>query len=383
MSERLRRPFYLLLRLRYALLTAWLVIAAARKPFGAIDWGWFIDGTDLLFRGDYANADGPGGLHAYATEPALHMGPLSLLAAGAFRFLYPGDTKIGAAVLLSALGPLVVLVAERAAVRARGLRSALDEPRLAVVTLVSGAAFLYGWADVAWLWGRIDEVMAICGAVAALWFVVNANPLLAGAAIGVALGSKSWALFLLPLLAGLPRRDALRAAALALAMGTAVWLPFVLADSGTIDAIRADTALRVRPDSGLHALGVDVGLTPDWVRPVQIAVALALAGFAVIRGRWGAAVLLAIAARLALDPATISYYAAALVFAALIWDLLVSRVPLPIWGISIFVAFYGVPRLLDDPEAQGLARIAIALAAAVVLVGAPKPWLRQPRPSPA
>ena len=283
---------------------------------------------------------------------------------------------------MTALGPLVVLLAERAALRARGLRNALDEPRLALVTLLSGAAFLFAWADLTFYWGRLDEVLAICGAAAALWFVVNRNPLLAGAAIGLAIGSKAWGILLLPLLAGLPWRQAFRAGALAVAIAVIVWLPFVVADSGTIDSLRATVGVGLDPASGAHLLGLDAFEDPpDWLRPVQTLVALSLAALAVLRGRWAAALLLAVGARLALDPAVVTYYTAALILAALIWDLLGGRRPLPIWGLATVFAFYTVPELISAPRAEGIARIAVVVAAAMVVLGAPKGWSRRPTPA--
>ena len=310
------------------------------------------------------------------------MGPVSLFGAAAFNVLFPGNGRVGAVLFMTALGPLVVLLAERAALRARGLRSALDEPWLALVTLLSGAAFLFAWADLTFFWGRLDEVMAICGAAVALWFVVNRNPLLAGAAIGLAIGSKAWGILLLPLLAGLPWRQALRAGTLAVAIAVAVWLPFVIADSGTIDSIRASVGARVNPASGARLLGLDVYKDPPgWYRPVQTVAALGLAALAVARGRWAAALLVAVGARLALDPALVSYYTAALVFAALVWDLLGKPRPLPIWGPATVFAFYIVPELTSAPRAVGGARIALVAAAALAVLGAPKAWPRRAAPT--
>ena len=348
-----------------------------------MDWATLNFGVQLLFKGEDPRADGPGGLHVFATEPRLHVGPLSLVGAAAFRLVFPGSGNVGAALFMTALGPLVVLLAERAALRARGLRNALDEPRLALVTLISGAAFMFAWADLTFYWGRLDEVLAICGAAAALWFVVNRNPLLAGAAIGLAIGSKAWGILLLPLLAGLPWRHALRAGTLAVAIAVTVWLPFVIADSGTIDSIRATVGVGLDPASGARLLfGLDVYQDPpDWFRPVQTVLALGLAALAVARGRWTAALLLALGARLAIDPALVTYYTAALVFAALVWDLFGSRRPLPIWGVATVFAFYTVPELFSEPRVEGIARIAVVLAAAVVVLGAPKGWLRRPPPA--
>lgn len=360
------------------------MFCAGRELYQGADWPWFNLGTQLLFKGEDPRIDGPGGLHVFATEPRLHMGPLSLVGAAVFRTLYPGDGRIGAALFMCALGPVVILIAERAALRARGLRNALDEPMIALVTLVSGGAFLFAWTEVTWAYGRLDEFMVICGGALALWFAVNRHPLLAGATVGLSIGAKSWGVFLLPILAALPWRQALRACLLAVALGAVAWLPFVLADAaGTIDSLRATEAVRVVPGSGAHALGVDLGLVPDWLRPVQAALALALAALAVVRGRWAAALLLAVGARLALDPGVIAYYTAALVFAAFVWDLFGGRRPLPIWALGTLVAFFSVPELIADSDARGLARVGIVVAAIVVVLAAPKAWLHRARPAAA
>ena len=193
-----RTALLAVLRWRYALLCAWLLYWSGRKLVQGSDWPLLNLGVELLFKGRDPRYEGPGWLHVFATEPALHMGPLSLVGAAAFRVLYPGTGAVGAAVFMCALGPLVVLLVERATLRARGLRDALDDPLLALVTLVSGAAFLVAWADVAWAFGRLDEVLVICGGAATLWLLVNDNPLLAGAAVGLSIGAKPWGVFLLP-----------------------------------------------------------------------------------------------------------------------------------------------------------------------------------------
>lgn len=373
-----------ILRWRYVFLCAWLLycagLLAGRKGGIGADWAQLNFGVHLLFTGEDPRTNGPGGgLHVFATAPTLHMGPLSLVGAAAFTFLFPDSGRVAAALFMIALGPLVLLLVERTAVRARGLRSALDEPRVALVTLLSGAAFLFAWADLGFSWGRLDEVLAISAAAAALWFVVNRNPLLAGTAVGLAIGSKSWGVLVLPLLAGLPWRHALRAAVLAVAIAVTIWLPFVIADSGTIDSIRATMAVGVDPASGARLLGLDLYQDPpDWYRPVQTVVALGLAALAVARGRWVAALLLAVGARLALDPSVVDYYTAALVFAALAWDLFGGRRPLPIWGLPTVFAFYIVPELISAPRAEAVARLALVSVAAMAVLGAPKTVLRRP-----
>jgi hypothetical protein len=185
--------------------------------------------------------------------------------------------------------------------------------------------------------------------------------------VGLAIGGKSWAVVLIPLLGCFPRRSALRAGGLALALGAAAWLPFLIADRGTVAAMRADQGNDLA--SGLRVFGVDSLATPHWVRPVQVAAALVLATLAVVRGRWAAALLLAVGARLALDPATFTYYMPGLVLGGLVWDLVGSTKPMPFWAPAAYFALATLPQWATF-EVQGFARVAIAVAALGLLLRA-------------
>jgi len=336
------------------------------------DWHFFADANDLLLGRHPRGFDAPGGLHLFANYPEMHMGPLSVLLAGLFR-LAPGDGSAAAVTIMCALAPVLVLIVERAAVASRSLRSALDHELLPLATLVGGLVFVRAWFDVAGPIAHLDDVMVLTAAAVVVWAVANERPWLAGAAVGLAIGGKSWAVVLLPLLGCFPRRAALRSGGLALALGAAAWLPFLIADRGTLAAMRADQGNDLA--SGLRVFGVDTLTTPHWVRPVQVTIALALATLAVVRGRWAAALLLAVGARLALDPATFTYYMPGLVLGGLVWDLVGSRRPMPLWAPAAYFALATFPQWATF-EAQGFARVAIAVAALGLLVRA-----RTPRPA--
>ena len=66
--------------------------------------------------------------------------------------------------------------------------------------------------------------------------VATAQPILAGLCVGLAAGAKPWALVFLPILLVLPGRARWHAATWAVAAVCAAWLPFVLADPGTLTA---------------------------------------------------------------------------------------------------------------------------------------------------
>lgn len=371
-----------LLRRRHPIL--WLSTAVAVGMNALVqggDWFYFVYGSDLLVGRHPQGMRAPGGLHLFANYHELHMGPFSLLVAGAFRVLSPGDGRLLAMAVLCALGPACVYLVERAAVTSRGLRDAFDQPLLPLATLVSGLVFCLAWVEVAGPAAHLDDVLVLAAAAVVVWAVATGRPLVAGAAVGLGVGSKSWAVLLFPLLACLPWRRALRGAAVGAVLAAAAWLPFVLADRGTIRALNVN--LHNDPASGLNALGIHAAMTPGWDRPVQIGLALTLAFVAVTRGRWAAALLLAVGARLALDPAVFSYYMPGLVLGGLVWDLVGARRPLPIWAPAAFVALQVVPHVVADPHVAGLARIGVAVAACATLLARRRAPRLRPVTSPA
>lgn len=373
-SDAVRFPGALttLLRFRHPLLWLWLGFMLARNgPDRGVDWTSLSFGSRLLF-GDHPPAyTEPGGLHVYASYPWLHIGPLGLLVTAFFRTVF-SDGRFAAMLVMAALGPALVFVVERAATRARGQATAMDEPLLAVVTLVSGAAFLRGWVNATWVYAHIDESLLIAGTAATVWCVATRRATAAGAAVGLSIASKLSGVLLLPLLACFSRRSALRAGAVAVGVAAVAWLPFFAADSGTFESGKG--VVGTFPASGLRLLGISstAAEPPDWVRPTQVGLGLALGFLAVWRGRWEGAVLVAVAARLAIDPSTSSYYTAGLAFGALIWDF-ASRRPLPLWTPLIVATHVLGPKLGAGPDVEGAARLAVALAAIMAVLVLPWP----------
>jgi hypothetical protein len=337
-----------LLRWRWLLLLAWAAYLFPRgwSPLSG-DWHYFVSGADLLTGAD--------GLHVFARHPELHMGPLSLVATWALRL--PGGSGLGPAIVLMwALGLGSLLLLERAAVALRG-----DDPLVRLTTLLGGLLFLKAWLLAGGAIGHIDDVLAMAGTALAVWAVATRRPWLAGAAVGLAVAAKPWGIIVLPLCLAFPWPGRLRAVATAVGVGLAAWLPFVVADRGTTGA--GSYAQLNDPASALHALGVHAAGTPGWVRPAQVLLALALGVLAVRLGRWPAAVSVALAARIALDPAVFTYYAPTLVLGGLVCDLLVLRRPLPLWTAVTYAAVVAAPVSI----AAGTLG-AIRLAACVALV---------------
>jgi hypothetical protein len=118
------------------------------------------------------------------------------------------------------------------------------------------------------------------------------------------------------------------------------------------------------------------------LRPLQIGLGLALAGIAVARGRWALALLLAVGARLALDPATFTYYMPGLVLAALVYDLVGARRSVPIWTLMTYVALQTVPEFAS-PQTEGFVRLAICLAPGALLLTPQRLPALRPLTSPA
>lgn len=146
----------------------------------------------------------------------------------------------------------------------------------------------------------------------------------AGLLLGLGAACKPWAVVLLAL-ALVPRdaRGKLLCGATAVLTTTACWLPFVIADHRTLQL--GQVTLVLTGDSALAALQLGSLPAPQALRLLQLGIGLALACLLVLRSRWPAAVLVAFAWRLALEPSTYPYYAAALVTAALVADLARDR----------------------------------------------------------
>jgi hypothetical protein len=140
------------------------------------------------------------------------------------------------------------------------------------------------------------------------------------------------------------------------------WMPFFVTDRATFTP--HSYAQAVDPASALRALGVGggAGPMPDWVRPTQVLLSISLATLVLLRGRWQAALPVALGVRIALDPSAYGYYTPTLLVGALAWDLLGSKRPLPIWTIVTYVGLTVVPWLAHDPAVIGRMRLITAAA---------------------
>lgn len=372
----------------------WLVILAHR---GGIDWKFFTTGTSLLFGGHPTVITGitgghgtagpagmpgpppPGGLHIFASYPALQMGPVSYLVTGVLRQLGPHNGLVAAELFLQAGGLLIVYLVQRTAVQTR---PALDEDsRFDLTLLIGGAVFLVAWSELSAGFAHLDDGLALLLAVLAIRAATakpNPHPALAGLCIALAADAKPWALVFLPvLLIGRNRRDVTIAAVAALVVLAVAWLPFLIADPHSLTA--GKFLIRNENNSALRALGVTENYTPSWDRPAQVILGCALGSLAVWRGRWPAVLLLAGGARLLLDPAAHSYYTPDVLTGALLWDLLGARRPIPVWTITSFAALNAAPLLTHDGHAQGSLRLALIAAFTIATLAIPAWETRKPQ----
>jgi hypothetical protein len=381
------------------LLSGWTAIwFAILARHGGISWIFFVKGSSLLFTGDYNGHNRPGFLHLYASYPGFQIGPLAFGVAQVIRNLVPGQPLgpyqgvVLAQLTMSAMGLLTLAVIRRVALLARPELARQRDFRSTF--LAGGAIFMVAWMELAAAYGHLDDSLALLLAAAAVLAAIQGHPVLTGLAIGLAADAKPWALIFVPVLlltggmsrwrapdqAALPIRDSLRAwavsAACAVAAVSAAWLPFFIAVPRTVRALHY-TIINM-PDSALHVLGVNNLQTPHWDRQAQIMVACALALIAISRRRWPAVLLLGAGARIALDPGVHGYYTAGVMVGALLWDLLGSRRPAPIWTAISFCALNLVPLLTPSNQVRGSFRLLVAGAFTLVILGSPADWVWRP-----
>jgi hypothetical protein len=346
---------------------------------GGRAWFFFTMGSKALFGGPHPGAR-PGGLHLYANYPQLQIGPVSFAVAQVLRQLGPHQGVFAAEAASTAAGLYLVAELMRIALIARpGLARRPMAFRLAGVA--GGAVFLIGWSELSATFTHLDDTLALIFGVLAVRAAVSGHPLLAGLCIGLATDAKPWALVFAPILGTLPLRAWGRAAAVVALSIAAAWLPFAIADHGTVAAIHF--TIRNVPGSGLRRLGVSDPRTPSWDRPAQLLIGWALAAVAVRRGRWPAVILLGVGARIALDPADHGYYTAGVLLGALLWDLSSARRPDPLWTVASFAALTAVHSVTKDAALLGSLRLYLPVAFSAAITLGP-PWRsRTPDAQPA
>ena len=302
---------------RYAVLTLgaiWFYFRGRDFPNGdPADWGIFVH-----FSRDFSSAAIP--------WLGVYMGPLALACARPFASLSLTTGWSIYSALCMVLGLVSLRWMESAAISAN-----LGEPRARQrVVLVGGMFVLYAWSLPAVTAGHPDDVLALALISLGVRAVARGQWLVAAVAVGAAVEAKPWAWLVLPLAVACAGRR-VRGLLIAVAVATLPWLPYVLIVQGSIHAHKVD--LFVGPLSGAHLLGAAVDSTPSWPRLVQLAIAIPIGYYAVLRGRWYLVVALALTVRVSLDPATLFYYQAGPVVGLFIWDLVR---PIPRWpGIRV------------------------------------------------
>lgn len=373
--SRVLRRLEPLLKWRYAVLVAVAFLSSFQHLRGTgEDWRYFVQGSELLFGGHHPYTPLAGGLHIYANYPDYQIGPLSFILATPLRVLGPDDGRVAAALAMTAVVPFLVLVLERAARQVWVSVEGRSESMLQLTALLGGLVVVQSWSPLATIYAHLDDVLVLTAAAIAVWAVAYRRPWVLGAAIGLGIAAKPWGVVALPLILALPGADKWRALGLASAISALAWLPFVIGDPNTLDAIQP--AVLTAAASVLHLFGVPLNDAPGWVRPVQLGAALLAGTLAVARGRWGAVLVVGIALRIALDPQTFLYYSAGLLVAALAWDLLRSPHPAPVWTLAGFVLLNVVYVSGVAPHTRSIMRLLITVAVVGTVLLAPS----TPRP---
>jgi hypothetical protein len=191
--------------------------------------------------------------------------------------------------------------------------------------LFAGLLFLPVWAELTTHFAHLDDLLALAFSVAALHAVDRRHPVWAGLALAAAVDAKPWAAAFVVLLLALPRRQWLIALAAFTGGIAVVWLPFLLANPRTLAVVHF--TIPNDPSSALRVLGVTAARTHG-ARLAQLLLRVKAA-----RERFGrplaAVLLVALAARIMLDPAVYAYYTSGALLGTIVIDLVVTRWRLP------------------------------------------------------
>jgi hypothetical protein len=337
----------------WPVLLAWTALwFSVKAAHGGQSWHFSAQGAQLLWRGA-GRYQPAGGFSLFANYPRLQSGPLTFALAEPITWLAPHNGLVAAELVMTLLGLTVLYAVERSAFI---LRPDVPDSRIRWTVLGGGALLTPLWALTGVGYAHFDDVLALTFAAFAVWAVAERRPVLVGACVALAVDSKPWAAAFLPLLFALPGRlwspgGRRRAVLTCLALVAAAWLPFLMADPGSLNAARF--TIENVPDSALRALGVHDPRTPGWDRPAQIALGCLFGALAVWRGRWPAAVLIGACARIALEPNDYAYYFAGLLLGALCWDLLAARRPQPLMTLSVTALVFALPALGVSPQVHG------------------------------
>jgi len=286
-------------------------------------WHFFTTGTKYLFSAS--------GLQLYHVHPELQIGPLAFLVTSPFILLLP--SKVGEVLAMGVMMALaLVLLGEIQKLGARHL------PTRRTLFLIIGLAVLVMWTEMSVRFGHLDDAFAIVFSVSALRTAKNGRWVWTAILLAAAVDFKPWAVAFLPILILLPSRRWLPALALVVVGVAIVWGPFLVAAPSSIAA--GSFTIPNAPDSALRALGISNARTPTWCRPTQILLGALLALLLIARRRWAGVILMVIAVRVLLDPATKVYYDAGLVAGTAVVDLVVAAGVIPWLTTAVTLLIY-------------------------------------------
>jgi hypothetical protein len=340
---------------------AWVAFQAG---MAGQSWHFFAQGGRLLF----ANAPGAG-LRLYAAHPDLQIGPLALAVSSVFRALGPGNGETTAIAAMSLTGPLMLAAVWRLV--------PASERRRPSRLLFAGLLFLPVWTELTTHFAHLDDLLALGFSVAALHAVDRRHPVWAGLALAAAVDAKPWAAAFVVLLLALPRRQWLAALAAFTGGIAVVWLPFLLADPRTLAVVHF--TIPNNRSSALRVLGVMAARTPWWDRSAQLLLGMAGGAVAIRRGRWPAVLLVAVAARIMLDPGVYAYYTSGALLGTIVVDLVVTRWRLP-WAtataaVLLYAARFTHELIPFSLHQLGILRLVFAIGLPVVVLGIPGWWI--------
>ncbi|MDX6243356.1 MAG: hypothetical protein QOE76_1079 [Frankiales bacterium] len=335
-----------------ALLVLAVLCALAYGPHSGQSWHFFVEGSRSLFCTDGSASCG---LQVYAAHPELQIGPLSFVVAA----VLPGEDGAELAELVMMLAGLAALLAVEH--DARATAGPVLRERLQRRVFLAGVVFVPAWADLSVRFAHLDDVLALTFTALAVRAVARGGSTSVGCLLALATLSKPWAVAFLPLAFAVPAGRRMRTVVWAVAPVAIVAGLFVAADPGTLTAARF--GIPNAPSSSLRVLGVSAPTTPSWDRPAQFLAGLALGSIAVARGRWAAVVMVAAAARIALDPGVYSYYTAAILLGAVVWDVQARKGrDFPAWSWLVFGALFLCRYLPLGATTLGALRLGVCIA---------------------
>jgi hypothetical protein len=340
--------------------TAWGYSLTANWYFS--EWTYFELGARTLIHYHHESLYSGGGLHLYVTDPQLQIGPLAFLLIAPFEWL-PWSIVAALFVAVMALcGLAATVTAMRIGQAVRGASlSSVGIPVAAAGAVVAGI-----WGYDSGAWRHLDDAIALLLTAVSMFLIVRGKPWwLVGLLLGTAAAMKPWAVILVPVIFGLPRRDVAKTLLMVITTAAAWWAPFVIGAPQTASALGRYLVV-VQPGSVLHLFGFH-GTVQSWLRPTQFVLGVGAGTVIARRGSWIAAPLAAIAIRVVTDPYAYGYYGLGPLLFAFIYDCAGdSGTDLPALTAATALAEFVLPAFIHS---EGATTAAMKLAWAIAVVG--------------